>query len=234
MRPKKRVIIYDEQVASEYDEVRFTDIKGKLFHELEMNLFKNTLFSIPLSSCVLEVGVGTGRFTAETARLEHNLHGVDISESMIKQSIRKTNNANYYVAEGGYLPFKDKTFDFIYSIRVLNQMISKEYAINAIEEMVRVCKTGGLILIEFVNRNSLSILARRGIQLTLREIYGCLQSSQNIKVVKVAGVLLLSQTFMNMLPSFMLPVFKRFDNLFTKICPAIATRCYIELHKTGL
>ena len=45
----------------------------------------------------------------------------------------------YYLGEGAKLPVGSNEFNFVYSIRTINQVSSKSYALDMIREMIRGC-----------------------------------------------------------------------------------------------
>jgi len=56
-----------------------------------------------------------------------------------------------FYGEAAKTGMADNEFDLVYSIRVLNQTDSPQYALDAVREMIRLTKPGGYILTEFVN-----------------------------------------------------------------------------------
>jgi len=136
---------YGEKASSVYDERRFSTPHGKLFNRLEMEQLSKISQGLTCPSRILEVGCGTGRFMHSLCADGHEVYGVDPSPFMLVKSRTKNlqfSHAHYEAAEGGRLPFLSNAFDFVYSIRVINQVGSLSYAFGMIGEMIRVCRPG--------------------------------------------------------------------------------------------
>jgi len=84
----------------------------------------------------LEVGCGRGAFQD----IVDNYVGVDIS-STVGQYFHKP----FFTASAAQLPFQEKSFDAIWSYAVLEHVPEPE---KALDEMRRVLKPGGLLLLE--------------------------------------------------------------------------------------
>ena len=84
---------------------------------------------------VLEIGSGNGRFQD----VFEDYTGIDVSEQL-----RRFYHKPFFVVEDGHkYPFKDETFDFIFTYAVFEHIPD----INlALKEMMRVTKKGGYIL----------------------------------------------------------------------------------------
>lgn len=97
---------------------------------------------------VLDVGIGTG-LSLEMYPKHCQVTGIDISEGMLgKARERITQNgygfAHLAVADALFLPFADASFDHIFVTHVITVVSDP---IKLIEEMRRVCKVGGKIVI---------------------------------------------------------------------------------------
>jgi len=99
----------------------------------------------------LDFGCGLGRLTQALAQQFQEAHGVDISPSMIAkaQTLNRYPNRCFYHQNGepDLRIFEDNSFDFIYSIIVLQHIhpnISKRY----ISEFMRVLRPGGVAVFQ--------------------------------------------------------------------------------------
>lgn len=228
---------YPESEAIVYDQKRFSDSKGQLFNKLEMRQLERLLRILPPQQQILEVGCGTGRFMVKCLKAGHNVHGLDCSAWMLRECARKTSDfkqVSLYLAEGAELPFNDNRFNFIYSIRTLNQVASKSYALDMIREMVRVCCNEGTILIEFVNSRSLAIRRYRSVRLSINDIKSIIMEYENVEIKNISGILFFPQTLMNLTPTLLLDVFEKLNVFFSKMFPKFSTRCYVTLAKRSL
>jgi len=225
---------YPESEAAVYDQRRFSDLKGKLFNKLEMHQLERILRTLPPCQKILEVGCGTGRFMVKCLEAGHEVHGLDPSSSMLikcRQKTSKFEKVYYHLGEGTKLPFKDNEFNIVYSIRTLNQVSSKSYALDMVCEMIRVCKNDGIILIEFVNNWSLAIRRHRSVRLSINDIKSVIKEHKNIKFKNVSGILFFPQSLMNLTPILLLNIFEKLDTFFSKMFPIFSTRCYVTLQK---
>jgi ubiquinone/menaquinone biosynthesis C-methylase UbiE len=71
--------------------------------------------------------------------------GIDFSEKLVQVCRKKDLDVRY--GDTLAIPYPDNTFDNIISIAVVHHLKEEEDRIEAIEEMIRVCKPGGKILI---------------------------------------------------------------------------------------
>jgi SAM-dependent methyltransferase/uncharacterized protein YbaR (Trm112 family) len=102
----------------------------------------------------LEVGCNWGRWCIAAARLGYRPVGIDPSLKSIRAANRVARQlgieATYVVADGRYLPFRDQSFDQIFSYSVL-QHLSKENARSALTEIRRTLRVGGNALVQLPN-----------------------------------------------------------------------------------
>jgi ubiquinone/menaquinone biosynthesis C-methylase UbiE len=101
---------------------------------------------------ILDVGCGTGRYL-ELLNPNNKKFGIDQSNEMLEIARHKIPDAHFQNASAESLPFDSNSFDLVYSVRVLQHIRNQEKAIN---EMARVCKPSGTLII--VNYNSWSLL----------------------------------------------------------------------------
>jgi len=103
----------------------------------------------------LDFGCGVGRLTQALALDFHQVHGVDISETMITIARRFNqfgDRCQYHLNPRDDLSlFDDDTFDFLYSNITLQHMPPR-FARNYILEFLRVLKPGGLMIFQIPSR----------------------------------------------------------------------------------
>lgn len=224
---------YVGEGATTYDELRFTSVHGRVFHKLEQNQLSDAVSALNFGATVLEVGCGTARFSQYLAEKGFNVVALDPSEDMLQLARKKCfslKNIEFVRAEGASLQFSDCTFDFVFAIRVINSIESEEYAIQTIKEMIRVTKKNGMILIEFANKSRPLAKKNNSIRLSFNQIRKVAKSNECI-VIKESGVLVFSQTILNILPSFLLPFWKNFELLSAKILWRYTSRGYVIFRK---
>jgi malonyl-CoA O-methyltransferase len=92
----------------------------------------------------LDLGSGTGFFTDILASQYQQVIGLDISHEMLNFAKSQRNNDILWIeADAHKIPLKNESVDFIYSNLVIQWFEPLEDAIN---EMLRVLKPGGLII----------------------------------------------------------------------------------------
>lgn len=108
---------------------------------------------------ILDVGCATGKILKSLKGMlpSSSFYGCDISSKMLK--IAKDNNYSSIHADITNLPFKDNSFDFVYTLEVLehlpNGLIDVE---KSIEELFRIVTKDGIILLEFPNKAHFAFL----------------------------------------------------------------------------
>jgi ubiquinone/menaquinone biosynthesis C-methylase UbiE len=107
----------------------------------------------------LDFGCGIGRLTLPLANYFDQVVGIDISDTMIslaeelvgRHGVNLKGKIEYTVNKNNFIPFEDKTFDFIYSSIVLQHM-RKNIALLYISEFVRVLSKGGFAVFQAPSR----------------------------------------------------------------------------------
>ncbi len=105
----------------------------------------------------LEIGAGTGIATNRLNELDNlQVTALDLKKDFLDYGLKKDRIDPSQAVQGNFskLPFKDETFDLYIGIAVLNQRddIDKFY-----QEVIRVLKKGGLIIIPWIKTREKSI-----------------------------------------------------------------------------
>jgi ubiquinone/menaquinone biosynthesis C-methylase UbiE len=98
-------------------------------------------------SKVLDLGCGNGRVIDILEKFNINYTGLDISENLIKLAQKKYPEKEFIVSDLLKTPFSDNEFDYVLSLATLHHIPSEEQRLNALLEINRVLKPGGIILI---------------------------------------------------------------------------------------
>ena len=116
---------------------------------------------------LLDFGCGVGRMTRAFSAFFQSCAGVDVSENMVSLA-RKFNadqpHCEFVASEAAVLPFGDKSFDFVFSVLVLQHLETESLILRYIAEFIRVTKDNGSIVFQLPNEVPL----RRQIQLRRR------------------------------------------------------------------
>lgn len=106
--------------------------------------------ALPIGGRILEVGSGQGYFAKSLAERGYCLMGVDPCADDIAiarwnlERAGLSSMADFKVAGGEKLPFADRSFDMIFSVKVLHHL---ESPFKVVDEMVRVLAPEGKIVI---------------------------------------------------------------------------------------
>lgn len=110
--------------------------------------------NLPSNSLILDAGCGEGNVATYLAeKYKYRIYGVDLLDFAIKKSISKSKELNlqnrlkFQIGDYTSLPFKDKTFDGIYTMETLVHVPNYK---KALKEFYRVLKPNGkLVLFEY-------------------------------------------------------------------------------------
>jgi 2-polyprenyl-6-hydroxyphenyl methylase / 3-demethylubiquinone-9 3-methyltransferase len=106
---------------------------------------------------VLDIGCGGGFLTNHLAEWGHAVTGIDLSPSSLEAAHQndKTKTVAYLPANAYDLPFKDRSFDAVSAMDILEHV---ENPGQLLSEASRVLRPGGLFFFHTFNRNLLSYL----------------------------------------------------------------------------
>ena len=104
---------------------------------------------------VLEAGCGTGLLLGRAQQAARRAVGVDLSPGMLEKARQR--GLEVRQADLASLPFDDHSFDTVYSFKVLAHIHDIARALN---ELDRVTRPGGHLVLEFYNRRSLRALVK--------------------------------------------------------------------------
>lgn len=121
------------------------------FHELYEQKRRAVLDAIPDTPRlrVLDVGGGYGRFAGQLSK-HHDVVLCDVSPDMIEEALRRWPSLEVVRADARSLPFDDESFDLILAIDLMTHLPSLQ---EGIDELVRVVRPGGRVLLDTTNRS---------------------------------------------------------------------------------
>lgn len=129
------------------DDDEFFATAAGLVRELEAELRR--LPARPEGWTALEIGCGPGRLIRPLSRHFREIHGVDVSDQMIRlagEKLRGIPHAHVQVTPDSSLSmFPDESFDFVYSYAVFQHIPSREVVFGYLAEAGRVLRPGGIL-----------------------------------------------------------------------------------------
>ena len=152
MNAEKVLKEYYRRIAPYHDEIFHGDTEGE-FYEMDQYILKLLQQQCPENAeMILEVGCGTGYWLKHLARIGNaRVVGVDISSEMLAVAANqylKNPTIDLYQGDVCSMDFLDDCrFDFTFCPWVFQYLIDKQDFRNGLDEIIRVTKPGGIILI---------------------------------------------------------------------------------------
>jgi len=147
-----RLTEYDYE-ASSYDESRFYSKLGRHLDYMHKKIVGSLLPSS--AELMLEMGVGTGRFTTWLAEKSFDIIGIDISREMLKTSKNKMRvkhtEVSLVLADMHFLPFRRELFDSCICINVMDHIPDVS---NILKEVKGIIKPKGFFIFNISNLQS--------------------------------------------------------------------------------
>jgi ubiquinone/menaquinone biosynthesis C-methylase UbiE len=153
---KKLFLDRYEKEAIDYDQNRYTTHPYWIFfNKVQTRCFEKIL-NAKKSERILDVGCGTGRITEFLLKKGYLVSGVEPAQNMVEVCKEKLNCFNPLIKKGDIenIPFKDNSFDKVYTMHVLFHL-PKSVIKAGIAEMYRVVKPEGKIYLDFSNKNGI-------------------------------------------------------------------------------
>ena len=138
---------YYDDFSTTYDRAR---LKGGTYHAHLDDLEAAAVRRWCRGERVLEVGCGTGQIMTRVRRFAPRAVGIDLSGGMLREA--KARGLAVAQASATALPFHDRSFDVVFSFKVLPHIEALD---TALAEVERVLDEGGVALLEFYNPMSL-------------------------------------------------------------------------------
>ena len=134
------------------EEDEFFASASDVVHSLEEELKRLPRDLPPEARRALEIGCGPGRLMRPMSRNFGELHGVDVSDEMIRLAQERfgaSRSIHLHLTNGADLaPLPSGYFDFVYSYAVFQHIPSREVVLHYFDEIRRVLKDGGLARIQ--------------------------------------------------------------------------------------
>jgi ubiquinone/menaquinone biosynthesis C-methylase UbiE len=163
---------YTGGTAVEYEALR----EGNEKWQSEQKAIIQLLRSLPRSTEVLDIPVGTGRFLPTYQQLGLNATGMDVSRDMLEQARQKIRPGSKSISlqrsDIFAIDAPDESFDCVLSLRFMNWIGSTDLA-RSMSELRRVTRRDIIVGIRhFVPLKELSPLSGRLIRQVLRRVFG--------------------------------------------------------------
>lgn len=142
---------YYDDFSSWYERER-----GAGYHALIDEIEVDAVKEFAVGKRVLEAGCGTGLVLSRLSQVAREAHGFDLSVGMAQKA--KTRGLSVALGSVTQIPFRDDSFDFVCSFKVLAHVPD---ITGALAELARVTRPGGTLALEFYNPLSLRFLAKR-------------------------------------------------------------------------
>lgn len=111
---------------------------------------------------ILDVGCGNARNLIPFAKLNFQCYGIDFSENMLKNAELLANKnkikINLKKSDITKIPYKDNFFNYCLHTASLHHLDTKEKQLKSLQEIFRVLKPNGLVLLTVWNKFQLKFL----------------------------------------------------------------------------
>ncbi len=145
---------YFEKVADQWDQMREGFFTDKV---REVAVAKA---GVEAGKLAADIGAGTGFITEELVKNEVKVIAVDQSEAMLEEMKRKFDRFDtieYRTGNFNHLPLQDESVDYSFGNMYLHHV---DVPLVAIEEMVRVLKPGGKVVITDMDEHEFEFLRK--------------------------------------------------------------------------
>lgn len=138
-----------DEIAQRYDSEIPEHVRLHLLRKKTYAMLRHLKSRLPSGGTGLDCGCGTGHYLARMAGHGYTMSGIEYSEGMLSEAVKNNPSISGELKFGSIneIAFADQIFDFAYTINVLHHLPSREAQINAVNEMLRVTKPGGVIFL---------------------------------------------------------------------------------------
>jgi len=138
---------HNERIKEQFSKqaIPFTEIKGH-YDSIDTII---DMSEVSKEHTVLDLACGTGIVSCEFAKHAKSVIGLDITQEMLdeaikKQKIENLTNIEFKIGDVEKSPYRDESFDIIFTRYSFHHFLDTK---KVFDEMVRVCKNGGKIII---------------------------------------------------------------------------------------
>ncbi len=136
---------YGDRIADAYDEMY-----GGLSTAEHVDPIVDVLEDLAAGGRALELGIGTGRIALPLAARGTDVHGIDVSQSMVAEMRRKPGGAGIPVTQGDFAEVDaDGCFSLVYVVfNTFFGLLTQEAQVRCFANVARRLSDGGVFLIE--------------------------------------------------------------------------------------
>ena len=156
---RKQSLYQDPAVVASYDELRFTRGTGRRSTERKWRAIRAGIGEeFDALRSVLDLPCGTGRFTGHFLGAGKRVVAADRSIPMLSAARGKREGAVYACCDAERLPFADRSFDLVLSVRFLLH-VPRDRRAGVLREMARVARRW--VVVDVRHRYSLATVSKR-------------------------------------------------------------------------
>lgn len=150
---EKHVFNVYDAIANDFDRTRKNPVWPSVQTFLLNNISNTAIIDNGAIIDILEIGFGNGKNLeflkkSQFSKCTLRIHGCDTCKSFVDMVSGKLPDANLVIGDQRKLPFPDNSMNVVMSIAVLHHLDSKNDRIETIQEMWRVLKQGGKMMIQ--------------------------------------------------------------------------------------
>lgn len=165
---KKKRHYQSDNVASRYDDVRFIKLSHRLRNRRKLAAIRKAISTAAELGHeiknVLDIPCGTGRLFPLFIDNKISFTGADISREMMGMARNRFGKSGFLSGmvrcDAEYLPFRDRSFDSVMSIRFMFH-VPKEVRHNILKEMARISK--GWLIIDYRHRYTVKYCIKKSL-----------------------------------------------------------------------
>lgn len=138
------------QVKKTYNIIAEEFSQSRQYLSNDFNIFKNYLKP---EQKIVDLGCGNGRLITflEKEKIKFNYTGIDNSEVILKEAQKSYPGYHFTLGDQLNIPLPDGHADILFNIRAFHHIPSKKLQLKALQEMKRVLKDDGILVVTVWN-----------------------------------------------------------------------------------
>ena len=154
---RNRALCVKQYIRTEYARFWLKQVRRYGFHWLHASMLELiTFLTAPGDGYLLEVGVGTGwPFVSALVERGYTVYGVDLAECLVQEAMAHLGVSRCLAGDAEALPWADGSFNLVYCLQSI--WYFPDLA-RVLAEMVRVTRSGGMVVFDAMNLANARIL----------------------------------------------------------------------------